>query len=79
MKPITPEIRYNYKAVIFAKDQPEYNPLVANFDGRTVETKWQLSWKERIKILLTGNIYLSLLTFGQPLQPIRMSVLRDPD
>lgn len=79
MKPITPELRNGIRQVVFAKDQPEYLPLPANFDGQEVETKWKLSWSERLRILLTGNLYLSLLTFGKPLQPIRLSVLREPD
>lgn len=79
MKPITPEPRKGYKAVVYAKDQPQYKPLPANTNSRSVETKWKLSWKERVKLFLTGNLYLSLLTFGSPLQPIRLSVLRDSD
>lgn len=30
MKPITPAPRLNFKAVVFAKDQPQYMPLPAN-------------------------------------------------
>lgn len=65
---------------MFAKDQPQYLPLPANVsrDGY-VETKWRLSLKERIKILLSGSLYLHLMTFNQPLQPVRLSVERVED
>jgi hypothetical protein len=79
MKPIIPEPRDGNVAIVFAKDQPEYLPLPANFDGKCVETKWQLSWWEWCGVLLSRNFYLSVATFGNPLQPIRLSVLRDPE
>lgn len=79
MKPVAPEHRCGYSQVVFAKDQPEYIPLPANFNGVEVETKWRLTWRERLSVLFRGSIYLSLLTFGKPLQPIRLSVLREPD
>lgn len=68
MKPI------NFKEanVTFAKDQPEYQPLPAfrndSPQGEVVSC-WQLSFKERIKILFTGKLWVSLLTFNQPLTP----------
>ena len=79
MQPIKPEPRSYAREVVFAKDQPEYLPLPANFDGQSVETKWKLSWRERLSILFKGTMYLTLLTFGKPLQPIRLSTLRDID
>lgn len=53
-----------------AKDQPQYQPLPCLWekDGR-VTSCWKISWKERLKILLTGKIWLSQLTFNEPLQP----------
>lgn len=77
MTPIEPKDREGYQRVVFAKDQPQYLPLPANFDGRTVETKWQLSWRERFSVLWRGHLHVSLLTFGNPLQPIKLSVLED--
>jgi len=58
--------------VTFAKDQPEYLPLPAfKNDGSKGEviTCWNLSFKERIRILFKGEIWLSLMTFNNPLQP----------
>lgn len=78
MRPVKPEQRIGYEDVTFAKDQPEYIPLPAITDGNYVETKWRLSWRERLTTALRGNLYLSVLTFGRPLQPVRLSVVRDP-
>lgn len=76
MKPIEfPEAN-----VTFAKDQPEYEPLPAykkpNDPQGLVVVKFELSQEEMGEIFQNGTIYLSMLTFNQPLQPIRLSVLK---
>lgn len=76
MTPMTPEARPGALAVVFAKDQPQYKPLPANVAFPYVETKWKLTWKERFTMLLRGTLYLTVMTFDKPFQPIRMSVLR---
>lgn len=63
--------------VVFAKNQPEYLPLpafVASEHG-AVMTRWQLTWRERLRVLIQGYIYLQQLTFGEALQPQLPSVL----
>jgi hypothetical protein len=59
--------------VTYAQNQPEYIPLPAwkqdGPEGLRV-TRWKLSWKERFDILLTGSIWIRILTFNNPLQPI---------
>lgn len=68
---------FSSREVVYAKDQPEYIPLPAErWKDGTVVTKWNLSWKERLKVLFNGHFYLSVLTFNQPLQPVRLSVNR---
>jgi hypothetical protein len=66
-----------FPEVVYAKDQPEYNPLpsIKQSDGCVV-TRWAMSWRERLRVLLTGSIYLEVLTFNQPLQPLKMSVTK---
>ena len=58
--------------VTFANDQPEYKPLPA-FKNKSpqgeVVTCWNLSFRERLRILFKGEIWLSLLTFNNPLTP----------
>jgi hypothetical protein len=57
--------------IIYAKDQPEYLPLPMwkGPDGYRV-SRWKLTWKERFQLLLGGSIWLTILTFNNPLQPV---------
>ena len=79
MNPISPvyldsEDRWGVSEITYAKDQPQYIPLPAlKFQDGLVVTRWSLSWKERLTILLGGSVYLGLLTYNHPLQPIRIS------
>lgn len=81
MHPVNPVLdknvieQLNAEEVTFAKNQPQYLqlPAVKLADG-TVITRWHLSWWERLKIVLTGTLFLEVLTFNSPLQPIRPCV-----
>lgn len=72
MKPI----EFAEQNVVFAKDQPEYIPLPAHVsaDGVEVTSCWGMSLRERIRAAVTGRVYLTLLTFGSPLQTQIVSV-----
>ena len=77
MQPIIPEPRPGEaKSVVFAEDQPEYLKLPANVNEIYVESKWRFNWRERLLVLFRGTMYLTVMTFGDPLQPIRPSVGR---
>lgn len=57
---------------VYAKDQKEYLPLPAHKVGDEkgeVIFCMQLSFKERFKLLITGKLWCSLLTFNKPLTP----------
>jgi hypothetical protein len=70
MKPIS----FPQQTVVFAKDQPEYLPLPAHVDAEGVVTFcWQLSWRDRLRMLVTGKLWHQVLTFHRPLQPQRPS------
>lgn len=79
MKPVSPVARNLDDArgcseTIFAKDQREYIPLPAlRFNDGLVVTRWELSWKERFRIFFGGSVFLGLLTFNRPLQPVKLS------
>lgn len=64
--------------VVFAKDQPQYEPLPAFVDPKDPNSEviscWELSEDDLKKINETGKIYLSMWTFNNPLQPIRLTV-----
>lgn len=68
---------FKEKNVVFAEDQEEYTSLPALFeeeDGKATFS-FKLSEEEIKQIVETGTIYLSVLTFGRPLQPIGPSLL----
>lgn len=74
MKPITPVMPgINLPEVVFATDQPEYLPLPAlrQPDG-TVITRWRLSFRERLQVACGGDLWLTILTFNHPLQPVKL-------
>ena len=68
-------IKFKECNTTFAENQPEYYPLPAHKadDGR-VTSCWSLSFRERIKVALTGRIYLQVLTFNRKIQPLKMLV-----
>lgn len=71
MKPIT----FKESNVTYAKNQPPYLPLPAwqKKDERgTVVCCWKADFLERLRILFTGRVYLSMLTFNKPLTPNRI-------
>lgn len=62
---------------VFGANQPEYKPLPAEYRGGKcgeVLTCWELSPEELKRVQETGRIWLSILTFGDPLQPVALSV-----
>jgi hypothetical protein len=61
--------------VVYAKDQPEYQPLpsIRAPDG-TILTRWSLDEDERRQVAEQGYVYLMVMTFNQPLQPLLMTV-----
>jgi len=68
MKPIKfPEVNRTY-----AENQPQYTPLpgciIDSPQGEFV-TCWKLSFRERVRLLFTGKLWVCLLTFNQPLTP----------
>lgn len=72
MKPI----KFDGCNVVYAKDQPEYLPLPAHNDGITVTTCWNLTWRDRLKMLFIGRMWLQQMNFGAALQPQRPSADR---
>jgi hypothetical protein len=72
-------VRFPEQNVVYAKDQPEYLPLPAlrgPSPEHVVVSRWAFSWRERLKILVFGKMWLSSLTFGGALQPLLPEVDR---
>ena len=78
MKPVSPIIPgVKLPETVYAKDQPEYQPLpVFKIDDGTVLSRWKLSWRERLRALFQGDVYLFVCTFNAPLQPVMLQVER---
>lgn len=67
--------------VVYAKDQPQYIPLrtlvnqnVTDKGYGRVISRWVLNDYQREAIAKGADIFLELLTFGERLQPIRISI-----
>ena len=75
MKPID----FEHRNIIFAENQPEYMALPAlklDTKGGEVISCWEMSFKERLKVLFTGKVWMSLMMSGKPLTPSFLSVNR---
>ena len=73
VSPVLPDIYlFKDRETVIAKKQPQYIPLPAIIAEPYVFTRWRLSWRERLRILFSGNLWLILMTFGKPLQPVRL-------
>ena len=77
MEPITPVFPgVELPVTTYAKDQEQYKALpVYKTDDGIVVSRWQLTFKERLKILFSGNLWLTVLTFNSPLQPVKLTVV----
>ena len=67
--------------VVYAKDQPQYEPLrtlpYETYPGSgdyRVMSRWSLTPEQRRKVSEGSDIFLTMMTFGQPLQPILMAL-----
>lgn len=70
-------VKFEGVNVQFADEQPEYNALPAlhrKDENGTVVTAWQLSDEELEQLRKTKTIYLQVLTFYKPLQPVFLTV-----
>ena len=70
---------FKHQNIVFAKDQPEYQPLPAlrlDTPQGEVISCWKLSFKERLQVLVFGRVWVSLMMFNKPLTPSFLSVKR---
>ncbi len=69
MKPI----EFEEQNMVFAKDQPEYQLLPA-FKNKSPEGEviscWKLTFAERLRIVFSGRLWCSMMTFNKPLTPM---------
>ena len=67
-------IGFPEQTIVWAENQPPYLPLPAYTDERETISLWSLSWRERLKVLFTGRLWLRQLNFGRALQPQALTV-----
>lgn len=77
VSPVLPSGRWAFippTETVIAKDQSEYLPLPAiiHRSHAMVTTRWKLSWGERFRCLLCGDVYLQQMTFGMRVQPVKL-------
>lgn len=76
MKPVSPVIpTSDLKEIKVAEHQPEYGtlPVVDCGDG-VILSRWKLTDEEKQVVAETGDIYIFMHTFGQPVMPILLQV-----
>ena len=70
MKPI----KFPEQTMVWAENQPPYLPLPAYSNDQETISLWALTWRERLRILFTGRLWLRQLNFGRSLQPQKPSL-----
>lgn len=75
MKPIP----FEGQNVVIAENQDEYHSLPAFIDQRQgcVTFCYELTLDERIEVMNNGKVWVRLLTFNNPMQPIAMSIKKE--
>ncbi len=71
--PVIPDEEHEER--IIAKDQPQYLPLPVIELGKGIMlARWTLSEEEKRIVVETGNIYITMWTFNNPVMPYRLQV-----
>ena len=60
---------FEQQTAVIGKDQPEYQYLPAYVDDREFISCWKLTFRERFKVLLTGQIWNRQMIFGNKFAP----------
>jgi hypothetical protein len=67
----------DFYETVLAKDQPEYLQMSVLMERGDEEVwgqttcRYELTWRERLRVLFSGSIFISQLTFGGKYAPIR--------
>lgn len=65
--------------IVFGEGQKEYAPLPARWEPSGLVTAcWKLSLWDRLRLLITGRLWVTTLTFLNPMQPQSFST-RKPE
>lgn len=61
--------------MVYAKDQAPYLPLPVfkhQDSWYCCSSCWGMTFMERLKVLFTGKIWVTMPTFGKPLTPVKL-------
>jgi hypothetical protein len=65
-------VPHGWRRAVVAENQPEYRPMPALIGYHYVEKPhlscWKLTWRERLKVLLRGELWVCHLTFDGPIR-----------
>jgi len=67
-------IEFSQQTTVWAKNQPPYLPLPAFTNEKETISCWHLTIIERLKLLITGKLWLRQMNFGGALQPQSPSI-----
>ena len=71
MESISPVVPGNEQfEVVYAADQPEYIPLSVLRTEKSLLSRWRLTDAERAHIAGGGDLFICVMHFGHPLQPL---------
>lgn len=63
------------RPIVYAEDQPQYHPLpTVRTPGGTLVTRWTPTDAEKAAIIRGEDVYVTVMTFNQPLQPLRVTI-----
>ncbi len=71
-------VKFEGQNCTFAENQPEYKPLPAykTRDGKVVSC-WELTFREKLKLLFGFKLFIWISTFNMPLQPLLPIISKD--
>ena len=77
MIPVDPPETENWDRIVWSGKQDVYEPLVALVDEYRTKTKhyWTFTLEERLAIASGADLAVTVLYYGQPLQPIMFEVV----
>jgi len=71
-------VKFDGADITYAENQPEYLPLPAKkVNDNTILTCWELSDQDIEMLKQTRKLWIGVMNFGLPLQPMLPSVNRE--
>lgn len=62
---------------VYAKNQEPYLPLPVfthRDSWQCVSSCWDMTFIERLKVIFTGKVWVTMPTFGKPLTPVKLQI-----